>query len=55
MKKLIILLILIAGFGPLAQARKIVIKGSDTIGAKLAPQLAEEFKAAHPDATFESR
>lgn len=34
-------------------AEKLVIKGSDTIGAKLVPQLAEAFKAKHPDATFE--
>ncbi|MBT7864839.1 MAG: phosphate-binding protein, partial [Opitutales bacterium] len=26
-------------------AEKIVIKGSDTLGAKMVPQLAEEFKA----------
>jgi phosphate transport system substrate-binding protein len=30
-----------------------VIKGSDTLGAKLVPQLAEQFKAQHPDATFD--
>ncbi len=34
-------------------ADKIVIKGSDTLGAKLVPQLAEEFKAKHPDASFD--
>ena len=34
-------------------AEKLVIKGSDTIGAKLAPQLAEAFKAKNPDVTFE--
>ena len=28
-----------------AQADRIVIKGSDTLGAKLVPQLAEHFKA----------
>jgi len=31
---------------------KIVIKGSDTLGAKLVPQLAEAFKAAHPGVSF---
>lgn len=35
-----------------AQAERLVIKGSDTLGAKLVPQLAEQFKAQHPDATF---
>ena len=36
-----------------AQAERIVIKGSDTLGAKLVPQLAEEFKAQHPETTFD--
>ena len=36
-----------------AQAERLVIKGSDTLGAKLVPQLAEQFKADHPDATFD--
>jgi phosphate transport system substrate-binding protein len=36
-----------------AQADRLVIKGSDTLGAKLVPQLAEQFKADHPDATFD--
>ena len=31
---------------------KLVIKGSDTLGAKLVPQLAEAYKAAHPDVSF---
>jgi phosphate transport system substrate-binding protein len=35
------------------QAERIVIKGSDTLGAKLVPQLAEQFKTQHPDATFD--
>ena len=35
------------------RADKLVIKGSDTLGAKLVPQLAEQFKADHPDATFD--
>src|SRR5436190_7600677 len=34
-------------------ADRLVIKGSDTLGAKLVPQLAEQFKAEHPDATFD--
>src|ERR1700761_8071334 len=32
---------------------KIVIKGSDTLGAKLVPQLAEAYKAQHPGVTFD--
>src|SRR5256885_17255278 len=34
-------------------ADRLVIKGSDTLGAKLVPQLAEAFKAQHPDTTFD--
>src|SRR4051812_39241253 len=36
-----------------AQADRLVIKGSDTLGAKLVPQLAEAFKSQHPDTTFD--
>ena len=36
-----------------AHAGRIVIKGSDTLGAKLVPQLAEAFKAEHKEASFE--
>ena len=36
-----------------ARADRLVIKGSDTLGAKLVPQLAEQFKADHADATFD--
>ncbi len=36
-----------------ATADSVVIKGSDTLGAKLVPQLAEQFKAQHSDATFD--
>jgi phosphate transport system substrate-binding protein len=36
-----------------AHADKLVIKGSDTLGAKLVPQLAEQFKAQHPGTTFD--
>ncbi|MBC8008808.1 MAG: phosphate ABC transporter substrate-binding protein [Burkholderiales bacterium] len=36
-----------------AQAQKLVIKGSDTLGAKLVPMLAEEYKAANPGVSFE--
>src|SRR5437763_11494339 len=48
-------LILLALFSAVSalHAETIVIKGSDTLGAKLVPQLAEQFKAQHPDATFD--
>ena len=36
-----------------AQAQKLVIKGSDTLGAKLVPMIAEEYKAANPGVSFE--
>jgi phosphate transport system substrate-binding protein len=32
---------------------KLVIKGSDTLGAKMVPQIAEAFKVTHPGVTFE--
>ena len=36
-----------------ALADRLVIKGSDTLGAKLVPQLAEQFRAQHPGTTFD--
>jgi len=36
-----------------AHADRLVIKGSDTLGAKLVPQLAEQFKAQHAGTTFD--
>ena len=36
-----------------ARADRLVIKGSDTLGAKLVPQLAEQFKAQNPGTTFD--
>src|SRR5437870_13536752 len=36
-----------------ANADRLVIKGSDTLGAQLVPQLAEQFKAQHPGTTFD--
>src|SRR6476646_8244231 len=41
------------GISTPARADRLVIKGSDTLGAKLVPQLAEAFKAQHPDTTFD--
>src|SRR3954451_10822163 len=36
-----------------AHADRLIIKGSDTLGAKLVPQLAEQFKAQHSGTTFD--
>src|SRR5438046_7939097 len=36
-----------------ARAEKLVIKGSDTLGAKLVPQLADQFKASNLGTTFD--
>ena len=53
MKSLLFLLALGAVLsGPLA-AQQLVIKGSDTLGAKLVPLLAESYRQAHPGVTFE--
>lgn len=51
MKRLLILALIFSA--ALANGETLVIKGSDTLGAKLVPQLAEQFKAQHPDATFD--
>src|SRR5467141_1557109 len=48
---LVLSLVLAAGLAE-AKADRLVIKGSDTLGAKLVPQLAEHFKAEHPGTTF---
>src|SRR5271156_3350273 len=53
MKKLLVLSIAAAlSICSVHADSKIVIKGSDTLGAKLVPQLAEAFKASHPGVTF---
>src|SRR6187551_208989 len=52
MKKAIFLLTALSAV-TLASAQKLVIKGSDTLGAKLVPMLAEGYKASHPGVTFE--
>jgi len=48
----LLLLALVAGAAQ-TKADRLVIKGSDTLGAKLVPQLAEQFKAQHPGTTFD--
>src|SRR5438552_5018101 len=52
MKKLLLTLVALGVATVIARADTLVIKGSDTLGAKLVPQLAEEFKAQHPGTTF---
>src|SRR5438477_6603893 len=52
MKKLFVTLIALSIGASVIRADTLVIKGSDTLGAKLIPQLAEEFKAQHPGTTF---
>jgi phosphate transport system substrate-binding protein len=54
MKKVILLLLASLAVTGLARADgKLVIKGSDTLGAKLVPQLAEAYKAKNPGVSFE--
>ena len=52
MKKFTFLLAALAATVSL-HAQKLVIKGSDTLGAKLVPTLAEDYKATHPGVSFE--
>ena len=47
------LLAVLALISTTAHAERLVIKGSDTLGAKLVPQLAEQFKAQNPGTTFD--
>jgi phosphate transport system substrate-binding protein len=53
MKKLLLTISLIGFAAASLHGDNLVIKGSDTLGAKLVPQLAEEFKAHHPGTTFD--
>jgi phosphate transport system substrate-binding protein len=53
MKKFLLLTTaLLATLAPVS-AQKLVVKGSDTLGAKLVPMLAEEYKVANPGVSFE--
>src|SRR5437879_1404546 len=52
MKKLLLTFIALTVGTLLARADGLVIKGSDTLGAKLVPQLAEQFKSQHPGTEF---
>ena len=53
MKKLFVTVLVGISALTVAQGDAIVIKGSDTLGAKLVPQLAEQFKAQYPGTTFD--
>jgi phosphate transport system substrate-binding protein len=53
MKQLLSLALAAALASSAFAAEKIVIKGSDTLGAKLVPILAEDYKSSHSDVAFE--
>jgi phosphate transport system substrate-binding protein len=53
MKKIITLVAVALCAAGTVHAQKLVNKGSDTLGAKLVPTLAEEYKASHPGVSFE--
>ena len=53
MRKLFVTVLIGISALTVARGDAIVIKGSDTLGAKLVPQLAEQFKAQHPGTTFD--
>jgi len=53
MKQLITIATALAVSASFASAAQLVIKGSDTLGAKLVPQLAEAYKAQNPGSTFQ--
>jgi phosphate transport system substrate-binding protein len=53
MKKILLTLFALTAGTFLARADSLVIKGSDTLGAKLVPQLAEQFKSQHPGSAFD--
>lgn len=53
MKKLLCLSLAAALATVAAAADKLVIKGSDTLGAKMVPQVAEAFRAKNPGVVFE--
>ena len=53
MNKLLVTLLVTISAMTIGRADTTVIKGSDTLGAKLVPQLAEQFKAQHPGTAFD--
>lgn len=52
MKSIIAIMLAVLAASSL-MAQKLVIKGSDTLGAKMVPQLAEQFRADNPGVAFE--
>jgi phosphate transport system substrate-binding protein len=52
MKRLLLLALAALSVGSLS-AQRLVIKGSDTLGAKFVPMLAEEYRAKNPAVSFE--
>jgi phosphate transport system substrate-binding protein len=52
MKNILVAFLALAAVGA-AYGQKLVIKGSDTLGAKLVPMLAEEYKTKNPGVSFE--
>ncbi len=52
MKALLVTFSALAATTLAASADNLVLKGSDTLGAKLVPQLAEQFKSDHAGASF---
>ena len=52
MKSILFSLVALGVAISVTRADTLIIKGSDTLGAKLVPQLAEEFKAQHAGTTF---
>jgi len=53
MRSFLTLATLVVAISLPVQAQKLVIKGSDTLGAKLVPTLAEEYRASNPAVSFE--
>jgi phosphate transport system substrate-binding protein len=53
MKLIYLSLVITLMIATAVQADRLVIKGSDTLGAKLVPQLAEQFKAQTPGTTID--
>lgn len=51
--KRLLLPVLALSLATAASAQQLVIRGSDTLGAKLVPMLAEEYKAKHPGVSFD--
>ena len=53
MKKIVSLIAIGVALAAPLSAQQLVIKGSDTLGAKLVPMLAEDYRAKHPGVSFE--